>query len=54
LGRTGGIVLAVTTLGPAGSFDAAWDGAIAQRLRACAEEISPRLGSTSQASPDRS
>lgn len=42
--HTGGIVLAVTTLGPAGSFDAAWDGALAQRLRACAADISRRLG----------
>ena len=41
---TGSIVLAVTTLGPAGSFDPAWDGPLAQQIRACAQEISARLG----------
>ncbi len=42
--HTQAIVLAVTTLGPAGSFDPAWDGALAQQLRACAADISRRLG----------
>jgi DNA-binding IclR family transcriptional regulator len=42
--QTRGIVLAVTALGPAGSFDAAWNGPIAVKLRACAEGISTRLG----------
>jgi DNA-binding IclR family transcriptional regulator len=42
--QTRGIVLAITALGPAGSFDAAWDGALAQRLRTCAAKISLRLG----------
>jgi DNA-binding IclR family transcriptional regulator len=42
--QTRGIVLAVTALGPAGSFDAAWTGPIAVKLRACAEGISTRLG----------
>lgn len=42
--HTGALVLAVTTLGPSGSFDPAWDGALAERLRACAGDISRRLG----------
>ena len=39
-----GIVLAITAIGPAGSFDAAWNGAIANSLRECAQAISLRLG----------
>jgi len=42
--HTGAMVLAVTTLGPAGSFDPAWDGPLAQALRECADGISQRLG----------
>jgi len=42
--QTRAIVLAVTVLGPAGSFDAAWNGSLAQALRACTQEISLRLG----------
>lgn len=42
--NTGAIVLALTALGPAGLFDAAWDGAIAKPLQACAQEISRKLG----------
>jgi DNA-binding IclR family transcriptional regulator len=38
------IVLAVTVIGPAGSFDADWTGPTAQQLRACAAGISTRLG----------
>lgn len=45
--HAGGIVLAVTAIGPAGSFDAAWDGAIAQRLRTSAQAVSTRLGASS-------
>ena len=30
--------------GPVGSFDPAWEGALAQALRECAGEISRRLG----------
>lgn len=41
---TGGLALAVTMLGPAGSFDPAWDGPLAQALRACTDAISLRLG----------
>jgi len=42
--HTGGMVLAVTTLGPAGSFDADYRGALAKAVRACADGISRRLG----------
>ena len=41
---TGALALAVTTLGPAGSFDAAWDGPLATKVRECADGISARLG----------
>ena len=40
----GAIALAVTTLGPAGSFDAAWNGPLARKVRECADAISARLG----------
>src|SRR5436853_4122106 len=40
----GNIVLAMTTMGPTGIFDPAWDGEIAAALRSCADTISPRLG----------
>jgi DNA-binding IclR family transcriptional regulator len=42
--HAGSIALAVTAIGPAGSFDAAWDGTIARRLRDCAAAVSTRLG----------
>ena len=42
--HTGAIVLALTTLGPSGSFDAAWNGVIARKVRACAARVSARLG----------
>ncbi|KAA3654414.1 MAG: IclR family transcriptional regulator [Proteobacteria bacterium] len=38
------LTLALTAMGPANSFDPAWDGPIATRLMACAREISQRLG----------
>lgn len=44
--HTGHLALAITAMGPAASFDPAWDGPVATRLRACAEAISARLGST--------
>jgi DNA-binding IclR family transcriptional regulator len=47
---TGNLALAVTTLGPAGTFDAGWDGPLAQQVRACANSISARLGWHGQAS----
>lgn len=40
----GHLVLAITAMGPAGTFDTNWDGAVAGPLRACAEEVSTRLG----------
>ncbi len=45
--HTGAIVLAVTAIGPAGIFDSRWDGATARALKACAGEISQRLGARS-------
>ncbi|APR04348.1 DNA-binding transcriptional regulator, IclR family [Thauera chlorobenzoica] len=41
---TGGLALAITAMGPAGSFDPDWDGDTATRVKACAEEIGRRLG----------
>jgi DNA-binding IclR family transcriptional regulator len=38
------IVLAITAIGPSGSFDGAWDGPLAATLRACAARVSARLG----------
>lgn len=40
----GNIALAITAIGPGAMFDIAWDGPIANALRACAEQISQRLG----------
>jgi len=45
--HTGAIALGVTAIGPAGNFDAAWSGVIAQKVQACAHQISERLGYTS-------
>ncbi|MFO1314429.1 MAG: IclR family transcriptional regulator [Burkholderiales bacterium] len=42
--HTGALALAVTAIGPAGSFDPAWDGALARDVRSCAAEVSRRLG----------
>ncbi len=42
--HSGTIRLGITAIGPAGSFDARWEGDIAQRIRACAEQVSARLG----------
>jgi DNA-binding IclR family transcriptional regulator len=47
--HTGAIALAITAIGPAGVFDARWDGAIALALRACAAEVSQRLGAPAAA-----
>jgi len=38
------IVLAITAIGPSGSFDPGWNGAIARKVRACASRVSSRLG----------
>jgi DNA-binding IclR family transcriptional regulator len=40
----GNIVLAMTAMGPAGTFDPAWEGEIANALRSSAETISSRFG----------
>ena len=40
----GQLVLAITSLGPSGTFDASWDGAIATAIKDCAGKLSRRLG----------
>lgn len=40
----GTLALAITALGPTGSFDPVWDGPLAEALRECADRISARLG----------
>jgi len=45
--HTGAIVLAVTAIGPAAIFDTRWDGEIAMALKACADQVSQRLGAIS-------
>jgi DNA-binding IclR family transcriptional regulator len=40
----GHMVLGITAMGPAATFDDDWDGKVARPLRACALEISRRLG----------
>lgn len=42
--HSGNLALAITAMGPAGSFDPAWDGPTARKVKACAEGISSRLG----------
>jgi DNA-binding IclR family transcriptional regulator len=42
--HTGAIVLAITAIGASGVFDSRWDGHLAEALRACAQQISRRLG----------
>ena len=41
---TGHIVVALTAMGPATEFNADWDGAIAQALGTCAQNLSAALG----------
>ncbi len=43
----GRIVLAITALGPSGTFDAGWDGEIADAVRRCASAVSGTLGAES-------
>jgi DNA-binding IclR family transcriptional regulator len=45
----GRIALGLTAIGPTASFDARWDGAVAQPLRAAALALSQRLGALPQA-----
>ncbi len=40
----GRLVLALTTLGPSGTFDASWTGALATAIRDAADDVSHRLG----------
>jgi DNA-binding IclR family transcriptional regulator len=42
--HTRNIVLAITAIGPSGSFDGAWNGDIAMALHACAQRVSKMLG----------
>jgi len=42
--HSGGIALALTAMGPSGTFDTEWEGATASRVRACADSIARRLG----------
>lgn len=42
--HTGQIVLGITAIGAAGVFDSSWDGPLAIALKACAQQISQRLG----------
>jgi DNA-binding IclR family transcriptional regulator len=40
----GHIVLGILAMGTAATFDASWDGPAAKALRACADEVSSRIG----------
>lgn len=40
----GNIVLAITVMGPLGTFDEEWDGKVAQALLQCCDAISAQLG----------
>lgn len=40
----GDMVLALTAIGPSAALDTAWDGTLAQQMRAAAAEVSARLG----------
>lgn len=42
--HTGAIVLSITAIGPSGTFDTRWNGALARAIRQCAADISQRLG----------
>lgn len=45
---SGNMVLGVTLMGSSGTFDADWDGPQAKAVKACADEISRRLGFTGE------
>ena len=47
--HSGQVVLAITAMGPAGTFDVQWDSPLARALRDCARDISMRLGHGSAA-----
>jgi DNA-binding IclR family transcriptional regulator len=40
----GSLALALTAIGPSGAFDASWDGDIATRLRAAAQDLMRQMG----------
>lgn len=42
--HSGQIVLAITAIGAAGIFDSNWDGPVALAVKACARQVSQRLG----------
>jgi DNA-binding IclR family transcriptional regulator len=42
--HSGRVVLVITAMGPAGTFDTNWDSTIATALRDCADDVSQRLG----------
>jgi DNA-binding IclR family transcriptional regulator len=44
---SGNMVLGITLMGSSGTFDPAWDGPQAMAVKACADEISKRLGNVS-------
>jgi DNA-binding IclR family transcriptional regulator len=46
--HSGSIALAITAIGPSHTFDADWDGPIAEELRKCATTVSMRLGFSSK------
>jgi DNA-binding IclR family transcriptional regulator len=48
--HTGSIALAITAIGPSHTFDANWDGPIAEEFRKCAATVSMRLGFSSKGS----
>jgi DNA-binding IclR family transcriptional regulator len=41
---SGNIVLVITAVGPAGTFNTAWDGEIAKAVRECAARVSQHVG----------
>ncbi|MEJ8813065.1 IclR family transcriptional regulator [Variovorax ureilyticus] len=44
---SGNIVMGITLMGRSSSFDASWDGPQAKAVKACASEVSKRLGNQS-------
>ena len=48
--QSGSVALAITAIGPEGTFDADWESPIATKLLECAAKVSKRLGSPSNRS----
>jgi DNA-binding IclR family transcriptional regulator len=48
--QAGSVALAITAIGPEGTFDVNWDSPIASKLRDCAATVSERLGALSSRS----